>query len=321
MAVTLLTPPSSVAFHPPLFTVACSCPSNLLLTHPLSSSVRPAFFHILDRSVNGLIRSKFEGAAVELPPASREESILQAKISLAAFFNRKFVKRRKLQTMLRLRVEIPLLDDSPAARAALVADLLGGFWTGKRGDSCISFAVCADNLVLLDELKRLEDSKDVSNLQFFGLDYLNEFPEEAQVVVSVAPAIDSLSRLRTVTRNAGYRPVVVLNPDWLLGDEKDSLEAEFIKSFEVVYSFTALSIQSFFSKKEGAVFKYVRRGAPAGEPWLIFVKEGDKMKCVSSLSNRPTEAELQDAFYSSVASGSPITKSIKFIQQIVGGSR
>jgi len=91
----------------------------------------------------------------------------------------------------------------------------------------------------------------------------------------------------------------------------DPVEA-FANSFTVVYSFLPLSIQTtmFGSTTEGAVFKCVRGGAPAGTPWRILVKENGAYEQVGAMQRRPQQTDLEAALYNSIAAKSPVNDAV-----------
>lgn len=209
-----------------------------------------------------------------------------------------------------------MLDDSAPARASLLVDLLAGFAVGKRGIP-VSFAVYCDS-ILMDGVETAQRAAKDSNIRCYNLGSAPDLAEDTQVVVLVSPKLSDLTCVGNITKVAALRPVVMLNPEWSEEDEADTGNGEFLQSFDVVYSYVPLSIKGLFSKTEGAVLKHVRSGAPAGTPWSIFVKEGNDMKCVSSLKKRPTAGDLENALYNSMAANSPVTKSVKFLRGLTG---
>ena len=88
-------------------------------------------------------------------------------------------------------------------------------------------------------------------------------------------------------------------------DDQPMTEVEaFANSFAVVYSFLPLSIQAsmFGSTLEGAVFKCVRGGEPAGTPWRILVKEKGVFEQVGAMQRRPQQEDLATfRLYNSIA--------------------
>ncbi|KAJ7563713.1 hypothetical protein O6H91_03G122500 [Diphasiastrum complanatum] len=266
------------------------------------------------------VNSKKKFADVkEQPPASREEAVDQARSAISNLLERSikrqvssFKPKQRGQRQTRLRVEIPLLDNSPRALFSLTKDLVATNNGGKE-----KYAVyCSDSaLTELATTGDTDDSQRNSHLQYFDLHEKASVPADTSVIFVICPTFSQISDLSAIAKAAGNRPVVVVNPDWSADEEEDGIWRTFCQSFEVVFSYTPLSIQGFLSKTEGAILKHVRSGAPAGTLWLIFVKEGGTYVCVSSLKNRPDAADLEAALYNSIAANSPLVKSIKFLRQ------
>ncbi|KAH7442146.1 hypothetical protein KP509_03G073200 [Ceratopteris richardii] len=269
----------------------------------------------------------------ETPPESRDEALSQARGSISVFLEKALrdagpttVKQRKLQRQARLRVELPLLDESEAARASLLSDLLFTLSVGKRRTS-VSFSVYSSASVVETLKQQLcghseegQDSEDLKNPRFqFGS--IEDFVDvdDSEVVVILAPKLSDVEYIINIAESAYPRPVLLLNPGWVPEEEEkaDTSFSAFLQSFEVVYSYLPLAIQGFFNKTEGAVLKHVKGGAPAGRPWLIFVREGESLKCVASMKKRPTSIDLENALYNSIAANSPVTKSIKFLRGLL----
>lgn len=291
-----------------------------------------------------LCRHQLEAAgASEAPPNSREESLLQARSSISSFLEKALksagpstVKQRKPQRQARLRVEMPLLDESDAMRASLLVDLFSTLSIGKKGTHFALSVFC--NSGIMEKLKKepcfnpkpsLQSSPDLQETltpsyakapSFRCYDIADTVElDDTQVIVILAPKLSELTYMLNIAKAGDPRPLLLLNPDWAPEEEEaEASHASFLQSFEVVYSYLPLAIQGFFSKTEGAVLKHVKSGAPAGRPWLVFAKEGDTMKCVSSLKKRPTAVDLENALYNAMAANSPVTKSIKFLRGLAG---
>lgn len=262
-------------------------------------------------------------AGAEQPPSSRQDAVQQAGASLAALLEKSLkrqgalVKQRKDQRQLRLRVEIPVLDESPSSLFALSLDLLSAFVSGKKG-LVTDIAVCFREASLV-ELGRKEHSHplEVPRLHFLEIGEAATVPKECSCLFVVAPSLMNAPAVGAIAAQAGVRPLVVVNPEW--PEEEEGYEAckALISSFEAAYSFTAICIQGMFQKTEGAILKHVKSGAPSGRPWLLFVKEGDKHKCIASFKRRPEASELQSSLYNFIAANSPITKSVGFLRGLL----
>lgn len=288
-----------------------------------------------------LCRHQLEAAgAAEAPPNSREEALLQAKISISNFLEKALksagpstVKQRKSQRQARLRVEMPLLDESDESRASLLLDLFSTLSIGKKGTHFALSVFC--NSGIMEKLKKeprfnpLESNPNLQqtlmpdsakNPSFRCYDIADTVElDDTQVIVILAPKLSELTYMLNIAKAGDPWPLLLLNPDWSPEEEEaEAAHASFLQSFEVVYSYLPLAIQGFFSKTEGAVLKHVKSGAPAGRPWLVFAKEGGTMKCVSSLKKRPNAVDLENALYNAMAANSPVTKSIKFLRGLTG---
>lgn len=140
----------------------------------------------------------------------------------------------------------------------------------------------------------------------------------ADVAVFLAPEASQLPVMETVTDNFYPKPVVVFNPRWGFEEEDSFGELSgFVGSFEVVYSFTGLEVRGLLSKRQGVVFKCVRNGVLSGERWSILVEEEGEMKVVSRFKSRPSIIEVENVLYNLMAINSPITKSAKFLKDMV----
>jgi len=278
-----------------------------------------------------------EGGDEELPPRSREEAVEQAGASVSALLEKALkrqgpstVKQRKEQKQVRLRVEIPVLDDSPATLVSLTLDLLASSFINQKKTAPIKKLVFLSDTSLLNLALERQSVGGQAPESLTGIEFKLLVPEnaaaakvtseESQVLFIVTPKLEQAAIVAKVLEAFNPRPVVVLNPDWSSEDEaadKDMAWGTLISSFEVTYSYIPLAVQGIFSKTEGAVLKHVKSGAPAGRPWLIFVKQNDQFICVSSLRRRPQAADLESALYNSMAANSPVTKSIRFLRGLV----
>ncbi|CAM6102852.1 unnamed protein product [Calypogeia fissa] len=298
-----------------------SCPK--LLTWTLSShrhggiGGRASQHLVLASSRPSSSRAEDSNSDADLPPSSKEEVVEQAGASLFTLLEKTLkkqgpttVKQRKSQRQIRLRVDIPLLDGSPQALLTLTEDLLDSFLAGgKKGFGKIAVYFCDSALV--------DKAIPSSSATYHSLESSEDLPHGAVCVLVIAPTFQQAAALESVVKNAGVRPVIVVNPEWSEEEEGDKKWGPFLVSFCAAYSFIPLNIQGFFSKTEGVVLKRVRSGAPEAQPWLIYVKEGDKYKCVSRLKKRPTPTDLENALYGSMAANSPVNKSIAFLRGLV----
>lgn len=242
-------------------------------------------------------------------PESREEAIAQAAGSVSSLLENllkrqggpstvKQQRKQQKQKQTKLRVEIPVLDDTPASLVSLTLDFLSSL---KREDLTVAvFFSDASSAALARER-----NPNPNQLSFHELGDVAPGTSGVSVVVVAGARGDGLQEL---ARNVSPRPIVVLNPEWTREDEEADA---FLGSFEAAYAFLPLAIQGFLSKTEGAVLK------KNVSPWLIFVKENGKFTRLASLQRRPGPAELESALYNAMAANSPVTKSIKFLRGLV----
>jgi hypothetical protein len=268
---------------------------------------------------NKLIESERESNP---PPSSKDEAVKQMRECLSTLLEKPLknlgpsVKQQKKQRQVRLRTELPIVDDSLSALVSLVAEILGGFSVKKKGQPT-KISIFWSNSSMRDLGSQVFEKKGyVTNLDISDPDMELGFVEDTDVLFFVTPGILQLSSIELICKEASPRPVVLFNPNWS-ADEESEANSGFLSSFEPVYSFTALAIQGFFSKTEGVVFRYVKSGAPNSNPWLLFVKQEDKYNCVSTFKRRPNPSELENALYNSLAVNSPVTKSIRFLRNLI----
>lgn len=140
----------------------------------------------------------------------------------------------------------------------------------------------------------------------------------ADVGVFLAPESSQLGVLKSVTDVFYPKPVVLFNPKWSFEEEGDFGDMSgFVGSFEVLYSFIGLEVRGVLSKRKGVVFKCVRDGVVSGERWVVHVEEGEELKVVSKFKARPTIGEVENVLYNLMAINSPVTKSAKFLKDLV----
>ncbi|KAG0567462.1 hypothetical protein KC19_7G136600 [Ceratodon purpureus] len=285
-------------------------------------SARPSGWSFSTTERLRFVRIRCSASGGEVPPESREEAIEQAAGSVAALLEKVLkrrgpstVKQRKEQRQVKLRVEIPVLDDAPSSLASLTLDLVSALLRKSRDspDVAVFFSGASPVELARDQCA----NREVLNVSFHSLQSERDVSGDVAVVLVAGARYEDNECLQELARNVTPRPVVVLNPEWSPEDEKDARWGSFLASFEAAYAFIPLAIQGLFSKTEGAVLKNVQSGAPGGRPWLIFVKEDGKFTRLSTLKGRPGPAELESALYNAMAANSPVTKSIKFLRGLV----
>ncbi|CAI9088512.1 OLC1v1022851C1 [Oldenlandia corymbosa var. corymbosa] len=265
------------------------------------------------------------------PPASKEEAITQAKISLSSALekplnNPKLAGKMKKLKQPRFRIEIPVIDDSPSSLVELAIEVFGDmpikrkgskiniliFWSNQSLKEAATEAFGSHNgsvLVESADLSSVFDSEEKRNLS------------SADVAVFLAPEASELAVIKTVTENLNPKPVVLFNPKWAFEEESDfDGLGGFLSSFEVLYSFMGLEVKGIFSKRKGVIFKRVKDGVTSGERWNVLVEEEGELKAVSSFKARPSIIEVETVLYNLMAINSPITKSAKFLKDLVSNA-
>lgn len=138
----------------------------------------------------------------------------------------------------------------------------------------------------------------------------------ADVVIFFAPERSQLEAMKMVSDSFYPKPVLVFNPKW--GFEEESGFGElggFVGSFEVVYAFMGLEVRGILSKRKGVVFRCV---SSSNEGWVVLVEEEKgELKVVSRFKKRPSVGEVENVLYNVMAVNSPVTKSVKFIRDLV----
>lgn len=154
------------------------------------------------------------------------------------------------------------------------------------------------------------DLTSVSNSSFKQFES-NSIPS-ADVAVFLAPEASQLKSLRIVVESLYPKPVVILNPRWS-SEEKDGFGEmkSFVGSFDVIYSFMGLEVKGILSRRKGVIFKC------GEEKWEVFVEENGELKVVSRFRGRPKIEEVEIVLYNLMAMNSPITKSAKFLKELV----
>lgn len=155
---------------------------------------------------------------------------------------------------------------------------------------------------------------DISSLSNGDTRILNS----ADVAVFLAPEDSQLAAVKEAADSLFPRPVVIFNPRWAFEDETDFKELSgFVGSFDVIYSFMGLEVKGLLSNRKGVVFKCVRDGVVSGEKWNVLVEEEGELKVVSTFKARPSIGEVENVLYNLMAMNFPVTKSVKFLKDLV----
>ncbi|CAL9053761.1 unnamed protein product [Musa banksii] len=261
------------------------------------------------------------------PPSSREEAISQAKLCLSTTLQKPLnnsppLPTRKLKKLRRprYRVEIPVVDDSPGSLTQLAVDVFSDLSIRKKGGKP-RLLILWPSPAVADSARQAFDSVD-SIVNSDCASVTSESLSSTDLAVFLAPEVSQLEEMKAVTDYLYPKPVVLFNPQWGFEEEKDLGRAaeSFVSSFEVVYSFMGLEVRGVLSKRSGVVLKCVRDGVVSGEGWVVMVEEeGNKeeLKMVTTFKRRPSIAEVENVLYNLMAANSPVTKSVKFISDLV----
>ncbi|CAN6925256.1 unnamed protein product [Brassica oleracea] len=262
------------------------------------------------------------------PLASKEEAILQAKTCLSSCLvkplnNPKLAspKLKKLKQP-RFRLEIPILDDdSPSSLSQLAFSIFGDMPISRRGSNAVvKLLFLWPDPSFVEPAVKAFRSDNTNHIAMSPVsEPLNKALKSADVAVFMAPERSQLEDVRVSTEGFATKPVVMINPRWLTEEEK-SFGDDFVGSFDVIYAFTGLEVRGILSKRKGVIFKCVRDGVVSGERWNVLVEEeeGDgALKVVSQFKARPSMEEVELVLYNLMAMNSPITKSAKFLKDLV----
>lgn len=261
------------------------------------------------------------------PPTTKEEAIHQVKTSLSSTLekplnNPRLAGKIKKVKQPRFRVEIPVIDDSPASLTKLALEVFGEMPIRRKGSkakiliiwptqsltqaAAVAFVSQSSNIVIENILISSVIKKDARILN------------SADVAVFLSPESSQLSIMKTVTDSIYPKPVIIFNPKWSFEEESDFGELSgFVGTFEVVYSFMGLEVKGILSKRKGVIFKCVKDGILSGEKWNVLVEEEGELKVVSTFKVRPSIVEVENVLYNLMAINSPITKSAKFLKDLV----
>ncbi|KAK6229620.1 hypothetical protein SCA6_018571 [Theobroma cacao] len=259
------------------------------------------------------------------PPSSKEEAILQAKTCLSTCLekplnNPKLAGKLKKLKQPRFRVEIPLIDDSPSSLSQLALDIFKDMSIRRKG-SLVQFLVFWPNVSLKEAGIQAFESCPLSHIEHIDLATVNRnnrILSSADVAVFLAPEPSQLAVIKTIADSLYPKPMVIFNPKWSFEEESGFGDLKgFVGSFEVIYSFMGLEVRGVVSKRKGMVFKCVRDGVLSGEQWAVLVEEDGAMKVVSRFKSRPGIEEVENVLYNLMAINSPITKSAKFLRDLV----
>ncbi|KAG6480588.1 uncharacterized protein LOC122013782 [Zingiber officinale] len=257
-------------------------------------------------------------------PDSREEAISQAKLCLSSVLqkhlnNSPSLPTRKLKKprQPRYRVEIPVVDSSPASLVPLALDVFSDLPLQKKKQGGKPRVLLLwPSPAAAESARQALGSVDHSDWD----SVVSHTFASADLAVFLAPEVSRLREMRTAANALYPKPLVLFNPGWGFDEEKDfDREIEgFVGSFAVVYSFMGLEVRGVLSRRRGLVLKCARDGVVSGEEWMVMVEqEGEELKTVTSFKKRPSIVEVENVLYNLMAANSPVTKSVKFISDLV----
>ncbi|ESQ47812.1 hypothetical protein EUTSA_v10021080mg [Eutrema salsugineum] len=316
-----LNPSSSSPYHPQ------SIISDLHFPKSLSRHSRLS--HKSTTTTRFLVPLCFSLPSPSSPPISKEEAISQAKNCLSSCLikplNNPKLASPKLKRLKqpRFRLEIPILDDdSPSSLSQLASSIFSDIPISRKGSNVKLLFLWPDPSFIEAAVKAFRSD----NTNHIAVSPVSESVKgalrSADVAVFMAPERSQLEDVRKATEGFSTKPVVMMNPRWLYEEEKsfgDEFNG-FIGSFEVIYAFTGLEVRGVLSKRKGVIFKCVRDGVVSGERWNVLVEEEEgngTLKVVSQFKARPSIDEVELVLYNLMAMNSPITKSAKFLKDLV----
>lgn len=260
------------------------------------------------------------------PPTSKEEAICQAKTCLSTSLekplnNPKLIGKLKKLKQPKFRVEIPVVDDSPESLSQLAFQVFVEMPIRRKG-SPIKILILWPNPTLKEAATKTFMSNSSTQVEHVDISSITKTDprvlNSADVAIFFVPENTQLALIKTITDAFYPKPVVLFNPKWAFEEEENFGNLSgFVGSFEVVYSFMGLEVRGILSKRKGVIFKCVRDGVVSGERWVVLVEEEEKLKEVSKFKSRPTIGEVENVLYNLMAINSPMTKSAKFLKDLV----
>ncbi|CAA7394512.1 unnamed protein product [Spirodela intermedia] len=313
----------------PLFAIF----SSQAIASPLFSSRKP----LRSSGVFALSRTQEQepsssSSAGPSPPASREEAVRQAKTCLSTTLQKPLnnivplpSKKLKRQKQPKFRVEIPVADGSPDSLAQLAFEVFSELPIKRKGARPAILMVWPDSETAERGRRAFAASDESRGPAFENLALGNVSSGDwssADMGVFVASEAAMVERVRSLSDCLYPKPVVLFNPNWGFEEENsfDPAMGAFAGSFEVVYSFIGLEAKGLLSKRNAVVFRCVKDGIFSGEAWTVLVEDETnkgELKVVTRFRKRPSMAEVENVLYNLMAANSPVTKSVKFLKDLV----
>lgn len=219
-------------------------------------------------------------------------------------------------------MEIPVVDESAGSLTELAFEVFENLPIKRKGSPVKILLVWPSPSLAEAATKAFQSrsSDQIEQIDVSSVDGLDaRILNSSDVAVFFGPESSQIQSIKTVTDGFYPKPVVIFNPKWAFEEESDFGELSgFIGSFEVIYSFMGLEVQGILNKRKGVIFKCVRNGVLSGELWNVLVEEeGGELKAVSKFKARPSITEVENVLYNLMAMNSPITKSAKFLRDLV----
>ncbi|KAK6946841.1 protein of unknown function DUF1995 [Dillenia turbinata] len=293
--------------------------------HPCRSSFFP--YQTLNPRFSALLSIQ-SSLSSSNPPASRAEAIVQAKTCLSTTLekplnNPKLSGKLKKIKQPKFQVEIPVIDDdSPSSLSQLALEVFGDLPIRRKGVAVKTTIIWPNPTLREAAYKTFESSPSSSLVEHVDISSLTDTDirvlNTTDFAVFLAPEASQLEDIKTVTDSLNPKPVVIFNPKWNFEEESNFGDLSgFVGSFEVIYSFMGLEVKGILSKRKGVIFKCVRDGVLSGERWSVLVEEEGELKVISRFKSRPSIGEVETVLYNLMAINSPITKSAKFLRELV----
>uniref|UniRef100_A0A2P2NL91 Uncharacterized protein MANES_03G122200 n=1 Tax=Rhizophora mucronata TaxID=61149 RepID=A0A2P2NL91_RHIMU len=294
------------------------------LSFPKKHSHQP--LHLTEKPIIPSLQIQSSLSTPSTPPTSKEDAILQAKACLSTTLqkslnNPKLVGKLKKVRQPRYQVEIPVTDDSPTFLTQLAYEIFKNIPI-RRKSLPFKILIVWPSPALKDSAIEAFQSHSLDNIEHSDISSVTDggkrILSSADVTVFLAPESSQLTVIKTVVDSLYPRPVVIFNPRWGFEEENDFGDLNgFVSSFEVIYSFVGLEVRGVLSKRKGAVFRCVRDGVVSGEKWAVLVEDERELKVVSRFKARPSIGDVESVLYNLMAINSPITKSAKFLRDLV----
>ncbi|MEW5307292.1 MAG: hypothetical protein WDW36_009699 [Sanguina aurantia] len=239
----------------------------------------------------------------------------------------------------RFAVEIPLLESSGAATAALACSFLTALQQQRQAASPVSSSSKAAalgnvTLVFADAAAASAAAAQVptlyglvgSTVRVWNLVEACRQSSLGGLLVMVAPAVADVALVEQLVDDVWQGPsAITLNAEWASLPVPAQYKG-IRDSFQVVYSFLPVSIQGILGKKEGAVLLrlgtadavHAREGGPAvPQQWKILREQGGKFLQVGQTKTRPSSEDLELIFLNASAASSPLTAAAKFMRNLM----